>query len=62
MAHFALLDQDKNVMKVIVVNNDSSHVIADDGVINVHSYAVSILPGSDESSKPRNTYLYVEPS
>ena len=34
MAHFALLDQDKNVMKVIVVNND---VITDENGVEQES-------------------------
>jgi hypothetical protein len=58
MAHFALLDQDKNVMKVIVVNNN---VITDENGIEQESLGVEFcrklfnLPNSDFKQTSYNT-------
>ena len=58
MAHFALLDQDKNVMKVIVVNNN---VITDENGVEQESLGVEFcrklynLPNSDFKQTSYNT-------
>ena len=67
MAHFALLDQDKNVMKVIVVNND---VITDENGVEQESLGVEFcrklfnLPNSDFKQTSYNTRagVYYTPS
>ena len=67
MAHFALLDQDKNVMKVIVVNNN---VITDENGVEQESIGVEFcrklfnLPNSDFKQTSYNTRagVYYTPS
>tara|TARA_R100001509_G_scaffold149186_2_gene107426 strand:- start:3021 stop:3560 length:540 start_codon:yes stop_codon:yes gene_type:complete len=67
MAHFALLDQDKNVMKVIVVNNN---VITDENGVEQESLGVEFcrklynLPNSDFKQTSYNTRsgVYYTPS
>ena len=67
MAHLALLDQDKNVMKVIVVNND---VITDENGVEQESIGVEFcrklfnLPNSDFKQTSYNTRagVYYTPS
>ena len=67
MAHFALLDQDKNVMKVIVINNE---VITDENNVEQESLGVQFckelfnLPNSEFKQTSYNTRagIYYTPS